>query len=152
MANQGDAYRARSATERPRGMASFYLNGACPSIKHSPPLFPCTKKSCPMLTALIKGTEKREQTNNRAMGRIGALAHCSIVQCSNALKTNGPEYAEAGTIDQWNSRPHWGTGPLFHCPMLQCSENKWPGIPGPFVFWWPQRDSNPRFRLERAAS
>jgi len=50
-------------------MASFYLNGACPSTKHSPPLFPCTKKSWPMLTALIKGTEKREQTNNRAMDR-----------------------------------------------------------------------------------
>jgi len=75
VANQGDAYRARSAyggfkrcfhnqsaaTERPRGMRSFYLNGVRSSTKDPTSFFLYKEILAKMLAALIKGTEKREQ-------------------------------------------------------------------------------------------
>ena len=38
-----------------------------------------------MLTALVKGTDKRAQQNNGSVDRILCILHCSNVECSNAL-------------------------------------------------------------------
>jgi len=47
--------------------ASFYLNGVRSSTKDPTSFFLYKEILAKMLTALIKGTEKREQYNNRAI-------------------------------------------------------------------------------------
>ena len=87
--------------------------GPVRQLKGSPPLSFWKEILAKMLTALIKGTEKREQYNNRAMGRT-------------EMKRSGLDDKQAGKALARKLSPR--------------------------VEWWPQRDSNPRFRLERAAS